>query len=282
MKSLALIALALASFGVGYISGFVASNQISAQAGGRQPYADATLSQPSGCWATDSRQFDQNRNPILDASYHRDGIDPDPQNPTNATMTQVQYGAIHYNSQDSASAGDRRQMLYGTLHNVPPGANYGWHVNVTIQHDHLAKVVNGPGVPNVRTWYWAVSQGTVDASLEILDTNGRPFNPQQLVTGRDNQSAQRSNPQTGEDWVNGVQYTFNQSLPVSAGDHRARFLLLISSSVELVARRPEVSVGGSSRVTLKPGGWIRAIDNGVSPPAILQKADGTNAHWDLE
>lgn len=272
MKKLALVLMAL----VGVASGHAAGT-VFAQAGGT-PYAAATISQPAGGWATDGTQG----NPVLDASYHRDGVDPDPNNPTNITKAQVAYGQISYNSKDSASAGDGRQVLHGTLHNVPAGADYRWRVNVTVRHDHLARAINAPGTPSNGTWYSAVAIGTVNASFEILDANKNPLSPPRAVTGSDNQSAQRTTGQSGDDTVNGATYTFDHVLQVAAGDNKAKLVLLVGASVQLNARRPEVDVGGNSLMTIPPGGYIRAYDYGDPSIPMLKKADGTDAEWALE
>lgn len=293
MFKLTLAALALTGATLGYAGSLLTTRLLHAQAGNTSPYAGADISQPTGGFETDGTYTAGGTTPVLDAEFHRDGVDPNPQNPTNLTSASVKYGQIPFvppaGIVDQAMALDGRQVLYGHLYNMPSGADYRWRANITVLNEHLARVVGGPGNTQEGS-YHCFGQGDTDVAFEILDGNYRSQGPNYRVTAKNTKIAERANDLTGEVKIPAFvgdtsgEYTFDHVIQVAAGNNKAKLVLTVRAWVRLEGKRAEVIVGGSSKMTIKPGSFIRAY-NYANPaqPILLKRADGqTDASWSIE
>ncbi|MBX3473911.1 MAG: hypothetical protein KF754_05970 [Planctomycetes bacterium] len=295
MFKLALVALALTGATIGYAATLLTSRLSYAQAGSRAPYASADISQPSGGYETDGTYTGGGNKPVLDAEFHRDGIDivPPAFAPSNLTSASVKYGQIPFvppaGITDQALALDGRQLLYGHLYNMPSGADYRWRAKLTIFNEHLARVVGGPGNTQEGS-YHCFGQGDTNVTFEILDGNYNSQGPNYKITGTNTKIAERANDDTAEVKIpafvgdTDAEYTFDNVIQVAAGNNKAKLVFTVRAWVRLEGKRNEVIVGGSSKMTIKPGSFVAAYNYAnPSQPVVLKRLDGqTDATWNLE
>lgn len=287
--------MAITGIGLGYMGGLLGFGFASAQAGNRSPYAAADISQPNGGYETDGLYTGGGPAPVLDAEFHRDGVDivPPAFAPSNLTSASVTYGQVPFvppaGITDQALALDGRQVLYGHLYNVPANADYRWRASITILNEHLARVVGGPGNTQAGS-YHCFGQGDTNVLFEILDGNYQSQGRSYKVTGTNTKIAERANDLTGEVKIPAfvgdanAEYTFDHVIQVASGNNKAKLVFTVKAWVRVESKREEVIVGGSSKMTIKPGSFVAAYNYAnPSQPVLMKRVDGqTNASWAME